>query len=78
MANYLETGRKLHHLVGLDILQTVYASDTVTDGQYATGFFQIGLRTNKKCEKIRNKSIKGIKLQAYLWCRSHDSLLQDG
>ena len=38
---YLETAGELHHLLGLAVLEAVDASDTVTDGQDATGLLQI-------------------------------------
>lgn len=41
---YLETGGELHHLIGLDVLQTVHTGDTVTDAQHASSFLQISLR----------------------------------
>lgn len=41
---YLETGGEFHHLIGLDVLQTVHTGDTVTDAQHASSFLQISLR----------------------------------
>lgn len=51
---YLETGREFHHLVGLDVLQAINTSDTVTDGQHATGFFQVGLKMKGILKKYDN------------------------
>lgn len=38
-----QTGAKFHHLVGLDVFKTIYTGDTITNAEYTTGFFKIGL-----------------------------------
>lgn len=39
----LEARAEFHHLVGLDVLQTVNSSNTVTDTEYSASLFQVGL-----------------------------------
>lgn len=41
--SYLETGREFHHLVGLDVLEPVDTSDTVTNAEHTSSFVQVGL-----------------------------------
>lgn len=41
---YLETGGEFHHLIGLDVVQTVDTGDTITNAQHTASFFQISLR----------------------------------
>jgi hypothetical protein len=38
----LKSGGEFHHLVGLDVLKTVDASNTVTDAEHSAGFFEVG------------------------------------
>lgn len=39
----LETRAEFHHLIGLDVLQTINTGNTVTNAEYTSSFFQIGL-----------------------------------
>ena len=40
---YLESGGELHHLLSLNVLETVNTSDTISDAEYAASFFQVFL-----------------------------------
>eukprot|EP00158_Paraphelidium_tribonemae_P003919 Partr_v1_DN26465_c0_g1_i1_m23719 len=52
----LNTGRELHHLLGLDIAKTIDTSNTVTDGQDTTGLLQIDILTGAKDAVLQNGS----------------------
>ena len=39
----LESGAELNHLFGLDVLEAIDTSDTVTNGQDAASLVQVGL-----------------------------------
>lgn len=38
---YLESRGELHHLLGLDIPQTVHSGNTITDGQDTASLLQV-------------------------------------
>lgn len=40
---HLQSGGEFHHLVGLDVLETVDTGDTITNAEHTTSFIQIGL-----------------------------------
>jgi hypothetical protein len=40
---HLQARREFHHLISLDVLQSVDASDTVTNAQHTAGFLQVSL-----------------------------------
>jgi len=39
----LQAGGELHHLIGLDVVQTVHTGDTITDAQHTAGLLQVSL-----------------------------------
>ncbi|RUS30137.1 hypothetical protein BC938DRAFT_479808 [Jimgerdemannia flammicorona] len=39
----LNTAGEFHHLLGLDVLQTIDTGNTVTNGQHTTSFLDIGI-----------------------------------
>ena len=43
---YLESRRELNHLLGLDVLESVDTSDTVTDAQHTAGLLKLGRAEN--------------------------------
>lgn len=52
---HLQSGGEFHHLIGLDVLQSVDTGNTVTNAEHPSGLFQISLQT--PCSIITNIQI---------------------
>lgn len=50
----LQAGGEFHHLIGLDVVQAIDTSDTITNAQHTASFFQIGLGCNAQNSLLQN------------------------
>lgn len=50
----LQSGGEFHHLIGLDVVQAIDTSDTVTNAQHAASFLKIGLGCNAQDSLLQN------------------------
>lgn len=60
----LQSGGELHHLIGLDVVQTVDTGDTVTDAQHTAGFLQISLGGDAQDALLQDVGDLGATLRA--------------
>lgn len=56
----LETAGEFHHLFGLDVLQTIDTSDTITNGEHTANFIQISGGSLSQDSFLENAGDLGI------------------